>query len=177
MAMTLRELATELNTTGMPPSERLIEEIRGFRAAFRELRSQLLTESESRESGAISTLSEMEVELSARDVVRKAIALLETFSSVRSSETRDEQVWQKCVNDAEELKKTLSKSAGLTARETANRILLAEHPLGAAIKFVTEGDVMTDDVWFLMQEQIAGVYGRELATAIARGRLKQSERA
>jgi hypothetical protein len=53
----------------------------------------------------------------------------------------------------------------------ADELLEGRHPLSAVLQLVAEAEQLTDEAWTELQDRVSASYGRELSTAIARGRI------
>ena len=79
--------------------------------------------------------------------------------------------WQHCLDEGTRLRGELLSVPALQARFAAEQFLDPQTPLHAVVTLVADGDELSDERWTLLLDSVSAAYGRELSTAIARGKL------
>ncbi|MEK6260740.1 MAG: hypothetical protein AABP62_19240 [Planctomycetota bacterium] len=177
LSVALRDVARGLTANGRVPAMPLIADLRRFGNDFRELRSQW------RAGGDLgpdpnglavepATISELEQAFEHRVSVRSARAVLDRLDAVRLTDERDSVHWQRCLIEGSALRRELTTSPSAQAAAQAKRLVSGDHPLSAVVTLIADRDELSDERWRTLQEIVVGSFGRDLATAIVRQRLR-----
>lgn len=168
----LTRAASELQGQGIDPTVELIEQIQVYRAQFSQLQRDLLPTAD---YSTPQTLAALEAALNTGETRTQLLNTLRQYECLIVTGTgtadaaRDQilaPVWSACeILHAELAQPGLPSTPGLQT------LLAGRHPLQALWRLVTEPDSIADDDWLQAQEHITAEYGRELATAVIRGRI------
>jgi hypothetical protein len=168
----LRDLSRELLDRGQPPSLSAIERLRKFRADFEQLQSAIaIPDSASGTQNGECSLASLQEELDSQELIQVSLARVEFFSQVRHVEQPEFAPWQRCLADGTKLRDELVSAPTAVARLTAERFLSPLAPLNAIVTLLAEGRELSDERWSLLLDSVSAAYGREVSTAIARGKL------
>lgn len=171
----LREVSAKLLETGQPPAPGEIEQIRQFQARFQLLAASVTSERSQAGSKpqSESSLNNLREELDLQIIVQASIARLDQIARITHVEQAEFLPWKRCLDDATKLRdQLLSTSASApTRRAAAEQILGPKAPLGAIASLVSEGSDLSDERWSTLIDMVSAAYGREITTAIARGKL------
>ena len=175
LSAALREISRGLLENGRVPSSRLIGDLRRFQSDFRELQWQWrsgsdLAENQNGPTVEVESLSDLEREFEYRVSVRSALAMLDRLDAIRLTDERDTANWQCCLSEGRAIRNELAACPSSLAATHANRLLSSEHPLGAVMALIVDRDELSDERWWALHDAVVEVYGRDLATAIARQR-------
>lgn len=162
--------AQELREQGMEPPAELISRLDDFRTSFQELKTEL--RSRFSEAQTATSLEDLQTVLANHAQVEAALEVLDTAARLQHREVTGfpplSRVWDQCRSVREELLTTPP------AREAASALLEGRHPLAALVHLVCAADTLSDERWQTLQELVASQFGRELATAVVRGRVTDS---
>lgn len=169
----MRRASQTLQETGSPPANSLIDELSQFRFRFEQVRSVVFPSAAvqaSQQDGYLSIQS-LTDEVGSRAIVRKALRRLEHLCKIRHLEQPDFLPWQRCLAEGERLRETLLCAPALETRPIAEGFCDPVSPLNAAVSLVVDSTELSDERWQELADLVAKTYGRELTTAIARGKL------
>lgn len=158
----------DLREDGVCPSQTLVQELEEYRRAFEGLRTQLPA-APTRERLSES-LADLEREVADYDVWSQAQAMLADLQSLEHTEDRQHPAVQRCRGECQRLQAVLAEQGPAGATE-ARAMIHEQHPLRALRSLVLNGDELTDDQWSALHEIVGTAFGKELAVAIARGKL------
>jgi hypothetical protein len=179
----LRGMSRELLDSGRPPTLADIDQLTRIRAEFAQLKSEISRESEIPESerleeggrsedvGEDRSLTEIQEELESRGLIRATLSKLECVAMIQHAGQPDFAPWRRCQEDGTRLREELLSAPVPQARVTAERFLEPQSPLNAIATLVTEGEDLSDERWTQLLDSVSSAYGREVSTAIARGKL------
>lgn len=172
----LRKLSRELVEQGTTPSADSLEQLAQFRVTFAQLHNSLSPSAtggapDGVETDRESTLIELQEELDSRAVIQATLERLERVSTIRHVEQPEFGPWQRCLTDGIQLRNQLLASPSRQARGQAERFLATQTPLNAIVTLVAEGSQLSDERWSTLLDAVSAEYGREVSTAIARGKL------
>lgn len=168
--ITLRDMARGLADTGRPPTIAATDRLRIFRSQFERLQASVMRSGNSihREEHSLRSLRE---ELEAQHVVQTTLARLDSLAMIQHAEQREFAPWQRCLAEAVRLRQELLSSPATAVHEKARQFLEPQTPLNAIITLVIEGSQLSDERWTVLLDSASAAYGREITTAIARGKL------
>ena len=117
------------------------------------------------------SLVEMQIQLDSQAIIQSALRRLDMFVRIQHIDLPEFPPWQRCLADARQLRGELVTVPSDRARITAEQFLSPQGPLNAALTLVSEGQELTDEQWSQLLDSVSAAYGREISTAIARGKL------
>jgi hypothetical protein len=172
----LRATAGELLESGRLPSGELIEQLQEFRSEFQQLdadipRSTTEASEGDRESGEVRSLLDIQEDLEVQSLIHASLTRLECVSMIRHVEQEEFKPWQRCLEDGTRLRSELLSVPATQARVAAEQFLSPQAPLNAVVTLVADGRRLTDERWTALLDSVSVAYGREVTTAIARGKL------
>lgn len=161
--------ATDLHETGAEPPEDLLQQMQQFRADFRRLRECILEEHPG-DAARLTSLQDLSNELQRREDLAAAVKLVNRAAGLqtRMGETSGPMFDRLHTEIAE------TRNALETGRSTADVMQLLQsgrHPLVVAMRLAEGADDLTDEDWGKAMDMVSTTLGRDLATALARGRL------
>ncbi len=171
----MHQSALQLQNDGIIPEQMLINEIQSFQQQLQEM-NQLLTQ----ESGAENPSENPPEEPLSLETLRATIEQLQVLQ--RANEVLDEITLiihcdndkflplQECQTVAALLKENIQGSS--ETHPEIQTVLDGKHPLCALLALVKTPDDLDDEMWSQHNESLTVAFGRQLATAVARGKLK-----
>ncbi len=176
LSAALREASRGLFENGRVPAKPLIADLRRFRSVLREWPSAWRSGGDIGRDGNGSvvepaSISELEQDFEHRVAVRSALVVLDRLEAIRLTDERDSTHWQQCLTESRAIRHELAVSPAVLAAAQAHRLVSGEHPLGAVVTLIADRDELSDERWRTLHEAVVECYGRDLATAIVRGRL------
>lgn len=172
----MRRASQTLQETGRPPANSLIDELSQFRFRFEQVRSVVFPSAAveaSQQDGYVSIQS-LTDEVGSRAIVRKALRRLDHLCNIRHVEQPDFAPWQRCLDEGQRLRETLLCSPAIETRAAAEDFCAPDSPLNAAVSLIVDSAELSDQHWQELADLVTTTYGRELTTAIARGKLAVS---
>ena len=166
----LRDMSRELLETGRPPAARSIEQLAKYRSDFDQLQMTIPRVGAAAPCGAAS-LTGIQDELESRGLIHATLERLECLAMIQHIEQGEFAPWQPCLDEGTKLREELLSVPTPQARATAEEFLSHQAPLNAVVTLVADGCELTDERWSLLLDSVSAAYGRELSTAIARGKL------
>jgi hypothetical protein len=162
----LTQAAVEMRDHGLEVSAELIEDLEVFRAEFRALREaagEFVAN-----TGRAASLDELDRELSQQVTVAAALRVLEAAAALRVKDGSAFAPLERVAAECHSLKTAVEREG---RREVAEAVAEGEHPLRALVQLVWFGDQLPDERWETLQDTVALHFGRELSTAVVRGRV------
>ncbi|MDJ0557396.1 MAG: hypothetical protein QNJ68_23700 [Microcoleaceae cyanobacterium MO_207.B10] len=174
--------ARELQNTGTPPSENLIEELRAYSRNFADLKDQGLTLAKSSQipTGAISSFPELENLIKTvtskieSPTHQQALHILNQILAIAHQEQPEFPPLQTVKAQAKELYQLISNSQTKLPAE-AEALIEGTHPLSAVLKLIQQGQYLDDDQWLNLEEKVTNAFGKKLIAPISRRKLTISE--
>ena len=183
----LGEAARELQDTGAPPADALVEELATARGEFTDLRTDILAAAETLDVAAPENLESLtslqpvletvgaavhaQVQRAALEQARVAVlAVLDRVAAVTHSDEPDFPPLVECQAKARELREAV---VALTDAHSPEAMSLTSD-IRAFSDFLTmleSNEAIEDDRFSYLEESVSRTFGRPLAVAIARGRL------
>lgn len=172
----LRRLSRDLSEQGTTPSANSLEQLSQFRVRFEQLHSSISPSTTGRSAERVGTdrepsLAELQDELNSQAVIQETLERLESVSKIRHVEHAEFGPWQRCLAEGNQLRNQLLSAPAAEARSEAERFLSNQTPLNAIVTLLAEGSQLSDERWSTLLDIVSTVYGREVSTAIARGKL------
>jgi len=175
LANSMRESSRALAEFGKPSSPLLIAQMRQFHNEYRNLRDWSDGERHAKDglptTSSSKSLSELEREFESREIIGAALAKLDRIESIRWKTEDVPQCWQRCLGDCQSLRQDLLKRLLTERVSRAEEILREDHPFSAIAELVSEDQMLSDERWEHLNDIVVRSYGRDLLTAIVRGRL------
>lgn len=168
----LRNLSREiLEGSGVPPAQS-IDRVLQFRRDFDSLRAGI---PQSEAAGPLDndtiSLAGMQEELDSQTMIQATLRRLERFAMIRHVEQPEFAPLKRCLADGTRLREVLLSVPAPQARVTAEQFLAPDAPLNAIVTLVSDGPELSDERWSVLLDSVSAAYGREVSTAIARGKL------
>ncbi len=168
LSAALEQAATELQTHGWEPSEMLLSDLQRFRAAFRRLREAVLDGRPER-IAAVRSLQDLSGEIAVQERNATARRVAEETRRLTSRDPQAAAALARIDQERAALTEQLQPAQPLP--DLVEEVLAHRHPLQVAIHLVTAGDQLSDGDWETRLDQVRTALGREVAVAIARGRM------
>lgn len=165
----LRDAAQNLLQTGLPVPASTRQRIESFQVQFEELRG--LLSRRGRSDGLPDTMSAVEEELLVQERTEFVLERLNVISRIQHREQDRFTPWDRCLAESAQWKVRILSSGPDQARRMIDEFLASDSALNALVSLVAEGDQLTDEQWSTLLDTIGASYGREMSTAIARGKL------
>lgn len=118
------------------------------------------------------SLDELEQALQGQQQVQQALEVLESATRLKHREQAAFAPLNRVLELCQSLREQLTTTPA--AVETADELIEGRHAVAALVQLVREPDSLSDERWQSLQELVANHFGRELATAVARGRVTES---
>lgn len=187
----LTEVAEQVRTFGVLPSEDLIDTITTTRRSFEELRAKaidlvgLLGHSSAKSPEDVGSVKDLEALLQTiTEVQRKraqgekvrlrALTILDHILSLVHREQPEFNPLAEVQAEAKSLRETLRASEDPDVHPEASALAQGRHPLAEFLTLVEGYHQLDDDLWLLLQHAVAEHFGKPLAMSAARGKLCQS---
>ena len=188
LSQRLTDVAEQVRTTGVLPSESLIEEIVTSRRSFTELRDKalelvdLLTDSPAKTPDDIGSMKDLETLLQlVTEAQRKksqdekarvrALTILDRILSFIHRDQPEFLPLYEVQTKAKALRDTLRSHAGPGTHPDLNSLAQGRHPLAELLTLAEGYEDLDDDLWLLLKHAVAENFGKSLAMSAARGRL------
>lgn len=167
LAASLSASAKRLREQSEVPAADLLAELRDFSQRFAEAAAQL------QPNGPVPiSVLEMEQCIQSRQQTRRALGVLDRVESIRHVEGREVTALQAARKLAWELRRELEEDDRLRVQQGTAELLKEHHPLQAVLTLVTDDARLDDRTWDALHEIVTKSFGKELATSIARRKLK-----
>jgi hypothetical protein len=187
----LTDVAEQVRTFGILPSEDLIDAITTTRRSFEELRAKaieivgLLDQSAAKTPDDIGSVKDLEALLQAvteaqrkraqgEKIRLRALTILEHILSLIHREQSEFPPLEEVQAEAKALRDTLRAADNPDMPQEANALAQGRHPLAEFLTLVEGYHQLDDDLWLLLQHAVAEHFGKPLAMSAARGKLCQS---
>ncbi len=168
----MRQSARQLQDDGIIPEISLIEEIQSFEKQLQEtsqsLAKEVDTKSLSEEPLSIEKLRTAIDQLLVRD---RANQVLDQIPLIVHRDDDKFLPLQECCTVASLLKENLQSLSGEDIPPEMQNVLDGKHALCALLALVQTPDDLDDEIWSQHNESLTVAFGRQLATAVARGKL------
>lgn len=175
----LVEAAQELQQTGIPVPETLLEDLVKYHRDFNHLHKEVMTEGESLSQAHISLL-DLEKQLrdrmqppNSKNQLQKALSLLERVLSLTHKDIAIFEPLDSLKQTATQLRSQLNNSTMELSTE-AEALISGVHPLSAVMTLVETPEGLDDQQWVILEEKVSATFGKSLAVAISRGKIELS---
>ncbi len=184
----LIRMAEELRGSGNPPDETVIQELAVSRQTFNDLSARalevagLLAVSPSKPSEGVGSLRELEsllhslAEAETRRAAEedKKLLAINVLDHILGLAHRGAAMFQPlidCQAKADALKQAIASLTWPDIHPEVEMLVQGRHPLAELFTLVKENESLDDDLWQLLEQEIAEAFGKPLSLAAARGRL------
>ena len=185
LAARLTQAAKQLQDSGIPPAESLLQEIAAYSRNFATVQKQALELNKSAPpSGEIASLKDIQnlVQTAAAagsqaEIRSKALKVLDRVLALAHREQSDFAPLQSVHARARELHRAISEATPTHLHSDAEALIGGKHPVSAVLALVEQQDKLDDEQWVILEETVSAAFGKQLAVAISRGKLTVSEMA
>jgi hypothetical protein len=184
----LTDVAEQVRTSGILPSDSLIEDIAASRRSFVELRDRalelvgLFAGSSKKPADEIESMKDLEALLQlVTEAQRKkaqeekarvrALTVLDRILSLIHRERPDFSPLDEAQAKARALREALRSHEGPDLHPDIVPLAQGRHPLAELLTLVEGYDDLDDDLWLLLKHAVAEHFGKSLAMSAARGKL------
>ncbi|MGL5062861.1 MAG: hypothetical protein ACRC62_23035 [Microcoleus sp.] len=184
LADRLSQAAKQLQDTGIPPAESLLQETATYCRNFATVKTQAIELNKSAAIGEIASLKDIQnlVETIAAsggkaEIRSAALKVLDRVLALIHREQSDFAPLQSVKARARELHRAISESTPTQLHSDAESIIGGQHPVAAVLALVEQQDNLDDSQWVTLEETVSAAFGKQLAVAISRGKLTVNETA
>lgn len=171
--------AKELQNTGIPPLEDLLEELMIYSRDFTDLKEQglKLAKTSQVSTGVISSLTDLESLIKAvtksteLSTSQPALDILNQILAITHKEQPEFPPLKLAQAKAQELYQIISQRKSEKLSDDAQALIEDRHPLSAILKLVEHGKNLDDEQWLELEEKVNITFGKKLTLAISRGKL------
>lgn len=179
LADRLSQAAKQLQDSGLPPSDSLLQETAAYSRNFAAVQKQALELNKSALApGEITSLKDIQnlVESAAAsegkaEIRDAALKVLDRVLAIAHREQSDFAPLQSVHAKARELHRAISESAPTQLHSDAESLLGGKHPVAAVLALVEQQDKLDDEQWVILEETVSAAFGKQIAVAISRGKL------
>jgi hypothetical protein len=188
----LSEVAKEVVSPGVSPSEKLIEQISIARAHFENTRSSVHAHAGAMLVFPLPKLADLGSVVAIESLLKasaaaeenkalleaergKAIAILSRVLSIIHKDSSDFKPLQECHAKISELRNAVSSVAWPHRHQESESIVALHHPSHSLVTFVENLDTLDDEKWIALETTITENYGKALFVAASRGKLTIAE--
>jgi hypothetical protein len=188
LGIRLSEVAKEVTSAGVMPSEKLVEQISASRTSFENCRTAIHGHAGSMLVSPLPKMAEL-VSITAIDSLLKAAALAEETKfliegervraleilgralAITHRDTTEFKPLQECHARVGELRNAISSVMWPHKHPESESIVADKHPSTALLSFVENLDALEDERWMALETTITESYGKALFVAASRGKL------
>ncbi|NJK68563.1 MAG: hypothetical protein HC789_15760 [Microcoleus sp. CSU_2_2] len=176
LADRLTQAAKQLQDSGIPPAESLVQEIATYSRNFASIQKQALELTPS--LGEIASLKDIqnlvqtaEAAGGKAEIRSAALKVLDRVLAIAHREQSDFAPLQLVHTKARELHRAISESTPTQLHSDAESLISGKHPVSAVLALVAQQDQLDDQQWVILEETVSAAFGKQLAVAISRGKL------
>ena len=181
LAGRLTAAADRLDSIGEPPGDDLIDDLNSYRERTLLLAEQLGGTRLSADGTAHDrdaargeiTLDDLKRLLTDRECREQSVAALNQVLTLSHVETADFAPLALCQAEARRLIGLAFQASPSGLEPELEAVHNQTHPLNLLLKLCEHGDRLSDSEWVECNDCVTATYGRQLATAIARGRVQR----
>lgn len=194
LGIRLSEVAKEVTSLGVMPSEKLLEQISASRASFENCRTAIhghagtMLISPLPKMGDLVSIAAIDSLLKASAVAEeskllveveraKALEILGRVLAITHRETDEFKPLQECHARLGELRSAISNLRWPHKHPESESIVAARHPSNALLSLVEHLDSLDDERWMTLETTITETYGKPLFVAASRGKLAITDEA
>lgn len=188
LSQRLSEVADQVRTQGIPPAERILEELAASRRNFTELRDRaielagLLAAVPAKAPEEIGSIKELEAYLqvvteaqakrASDDKLReRALLVLDRILSLTHRDLPEFAPLAECRAKASELRSSIAARTWPDIHPDATALAQGRHPFAELLTLIEGHADLDDDLWLLLKHAVAEGFGKSLALSAARGKL------
>ncbi|MEG4860625.1 hypothetical protein QUB75_24575 [Microcoleus sp. K1-B6] len=183
LADRLSQAAKQLQESGLPPSDSLLQEVAAYSRNFATVQKQALELNKSPIApGEIASLKEIQnlVETAAAsegkaEIRDAALKVIDRVLAIAHREQSDFAPLQSVHARARELQRAISESTPTQLHSDAESLVSGKHPVSAVLALVEQQDKLNDEQWVILEETVSAAFGKQIAVAISRGKLTIAE--
>ena len=183
LADRLSMAAKQLQDSGLPPSDSLLQEIAAYSRNFAAVQKQAIEANNSAIApGEITSLKDIQnlVETAAASegkasIRDAALKVIDRVLAIAHREQSDFAPLQSVQAKARELHRAISESTPTQLHSDAESLVSGKHPVSAVLALVEQQDKLDDEQWVILEETVSAAFGKQLAVAISRGKLTIAE--
>ena len=183
LADRLSMAAKQLQDSGLPPSDSLLQEVAAYSSNFAAVQKQALEANNSVIApGEITSLKDIQnlVETAAASegkasIRDAALKVIDRVLAIAHREQSDFAPLQSVQAKARELHRAISESTPTQLHSDAESLVSGKHPVSAVLALVEQQDKLDDEQWVILEETVSAAFGKQLAVAISRGKLTIAE--
>ena len=183
LADRLSRAAKQLQDSGLPPSDSLLQEIAAYSRNFAEVQKKALELNKSALApGEITSIKDIQnlVETVASNAGKAgirdaALKVLDRVLAIAHREKSDFAPLQSVHGKARELHRAISESTPTQLHSDAESLVRGKHPVAAVLALVEQQDKLDDEEWVILEETVSAAFGKQIAVAISRGKLTITE--
>ena len=175
--------AKQLQDSGLPPSDSLLEEVAAYSLRFAAVQKQALEANNwviapgditslKDIQNLVETAAASEGKASIRDA---ALKVIDRVLAIGHREQSDFAPLQSVHAKARELHRAISESTPTQLHSDAESLVSGKHPVSAVLALVEQQDKLDDEQWVILEETVSAAFGKQLAVAISRGKLTIAE--
>ena len=183
LADRLSMAAKQLQDSGLPPSDSLLEEVAAYSLRFAAVQKQALEANNwviapgditslKDIQNLVETAAASEGKASIRDA---ALKVIDRVLAIGHREQSDFAPLQSVHAKARELHRAISESTPTQLHSDAESLVSGKHPVSAVLALVEQQDKLDDEQWVILEETVSAAFGKQLAVAISRGKLTIAE--
>lgn len=170
LAHNLLVSADQLASPGVPPTVALIDELKSYRVQSEQLAIASGVSLES-DTFSLATLGQF----IAVQELRQTVAIVsERFERLRHIDDSEFRPLEHCRQEAARLEQLVAQNS-IDRNAELDSLSSRRHPLISVLRLCDEDDRMSDADWAACHDDVASHYGRQLATALMRGRIVRVE--
>lgn len=183
LADRLSQAARQLQDSGLPPSDSLLQEVAAYSRNFATVQKQALELNKSAIApGEIASLKDIQnlVETAAAsegkaEIRDAALKVIDRVLAIAHREQSDFAPLQSVHAKARELQRAISESTPTQLHSDAESLVSGKHPVSAVLALVEQQDKLDDEQWVILEETVSAAFGKQIAVAISRGKLTIAE--
>ncbi len=168
MKQTVKSLSESGTLTTDKLADDLSEFLDGFKALYSEVYGSDVDPMSLKEPASLADIS---TGLEQQKLCAQADAVIEQIVAMKHTDKDEFPALTKCQEKATQL---LAETVVAPGKEISSNVLdiaKGKHELCTLARMIFDADNLSDDEWGDAQDQITQSYGRELATAVVRGKI------
>ncbi len=170
----LGQSAEDMKTNGICPSGTLLSELASYSDAFNDLCRRLYEKSPAWRARTFHSLVDLEDAFSSEQSISQALEVVQSVAKLQHTDDPNHPGISQLRQEVQQVLRNLEGRDSGTDRQ-AEELLAGRHPLNSLLKLVTWGDTLNDEQWVRLQDTVTETFGRELAIAVARGKIITTE--
>jgi hypothetical protein len=167
LAAALERSLNALRAEGTGVTSNVLQSLRGYRQRHQDLVCRFRIDPAPLPDAELASFDDWE---NAIEAGKRHCRLADFFETLRRVEACGQETpgpLASVLADAERLERKISEGDLSLAEE----LLDGRHPLACFLRLVTRGEELADEMWTEFQGRVSDCYGRDLSTALLRGRI------